>query len=264
MSSDRKPRPEEAFADFFGKWMSGLQDYLPLLLSASSGPDPPEDQDHHLRALIARLTAHHKQYYTEKWAASSVSKGGNVFLFFSPPWMTPLERAYSWMTGWKPSMAFKLVDALRAAPTSSPFGRPFGIVSEEQAKGIERLRARMRHEEDKVEGDMERQQVGMADRKMVELARMASREGTEGEADRMVEVAMVELGAGMERVMKGGDCVRLKTLKGLLEVLSPAQGVGFLGSLTVVLLRMREKGLKRSTSCPPLVAAVPVGGELLP
>lgn len=232
--------------------MSGLKDYLPLLLSASTDTClcPPEDQDRHLRAVIAKLTAHHKQYYTEKWAAAAVAKGGNVFIYFSPPWMTPLERAYSWMTGWKPSMAFKLVDALRAGPGSSPFGGSFGEVSEVQAKGIERLRMKTRHEEDKVERDMERQQVGMADRKMVELARMASTEGTAGEADRMVEAAIVELGAGMELVMKGGDCVRLKTLKGLLEVLSPAQGVGFLGALTVVLLRMREKGMKRSTSAP--------------
>lgn len=120
-----------------------------------------------------------------------------------------------------------------------------------------------RLEEEKVEMEMERQQVAMADRRMVELARLSSsvigRGGSGGDGgdevtvaammtaqiDGLVEAALKNLLGGLERVMKMADCVRLKTLKGLLEVLSPMQCVDFLAAKSMVQIQLRKWGKKR-------------------
>lgn len=50
-----------------------------------------------------------------------------------------------------------------------------------QVKKIEDLRVKIRLEKEKVEREMERQQVSMADKRMVELARLASQPVRNGE-----------------------------------------------------------------------------------
>jgi hypothetical protein len=119
-----------------------------------------------------------------------------------------------------------------------------------QVKKIEELRVKIRLEKEKVEREMERQQVSVADRRMVELARLASRvRNGDGMArvDVLVEVALKGLLGGLERVMKAADCVRLKTLKGLLEVLSPSQCVDFLAGICTLQIRLRQRGKKRES-----------------
>ena len=48
--------------------------------------------------------------------------------------------------------------------------------------------------------------------------------------DVMVEGALKELFNGLEKVMKGADCVRLKILKGVLDMLTSIQNVEFLAT----------------------------------
>lgn len=86
---------------------------------------------------------------------------------------------------------------------------------------------------------MERQQVAIGDRKMVELARIRN------DNDELVELALKGLRMSLERVMKMADCVRLKTLKGLLEILSPLQSVDFLAAISTIQIQMRKRGRKR-------------------
>ncbi|PKI76296.1 hypothetical protein CRG98_003302 [Punica granatum] len=209
---------------------------------ASTGITPPTEAE--LRDLVSRLTTHHKGYYTEKWAAAQE----DVLVFFSPAWATPLENAYLWLTGWKPSTAFGLVANLRKS------GMALGSLSEEQVKRIEQLRMKIKYEEEKVDGEMERQQVALADRRLVELARLASRTtrinehgggvGGDGptQVSGMVDVAVRSMAVGLERVMKAADCVRLKTLKGLLDLMSPSQCVEFLAAISMLQIRLRQCG----------------------
>lgn len=82
---------------------------------------------------------------------------------------------------------------------------------------------------------MERQQVAIGDRKMVELARIRN------DNDELVELALKGLRMSLERVMKMADCVRLKTLKGLLEILNPLQSVDFLAAISTIQIQMRKK-----------------------
>lgn len=215
INSEMKTLVEEKFSDFYEKWMAQLEELLQLLLLLSQSPPPHESGC--AAAAIGKLTAHHKEYYKVKWAAAH----DDVLAFFSgPAWLSPLEAAHLWITGWKPSAAFRL---LRAA-------------TEEQARRIEALRVRMRAEEERVEREMERLQVAVADRKAVELVRRPEIAAAE------VEAAVGGFLGGLERVMKMADCVRLKTLKGLLEILSPMQSVEFLASKSMFQIRVRKLG----------------------
>ncbi|KAJ9168698.1 hypothetical protein P3X46_020194, partial [Hevea brasiliensis] len=108
---------------------------------------------------------------------------------------------------------------------------------------IEALRVKIRLEEEKVEKEMKRQQVAVADRKMVEVVRLVVRVKN-GEQVRQVEVlvqvALKGVMAGQEKVMKAADCVRLRTLKGVLDVLSPLHFVEFLARIGMLQIQLRK------------------------
>ncbi|KAM3362107.1 hypothetical protein BC332_04476 [Capsicum chinense] len=215
------------FSKYFENWMSQLEELLKLLLIVPRESLYVKDQE----SLVNKMTAHHKDYYTAKWAAAHE----DVLAFFSPMWLSSLENANLWVTGWKPSIAFRLV------------GVALSQLSDEQLKNVDAMRVKIKGEEDKVEREMERKQVALGDRKMVELSRMR-RVDDNNELDRLVELALKGLMMSLERVMKMADCVRLKTLKGLLEILSPIQSVDLLAAIATLQIQMRKRGRKKKDS----------------
>lgn len=222
--------------------MCQLEEYVQLLLSFSRGKEFHNESE--FEGMVNKLTALHKEYYTTKWAAAHQ----DVCVFFSPIWLSPFEKALLWITGWKPSSVFRVFDSLRKSQLLVD-------ISEEQLKKIDGLKAKISLDEEKVEREMERQQVAVANRRMVELAGLASRirrssggnSGGPGAAqiDALVEVAIKGMISGLERVMKMGDCVRLKTLKGLLDLLNPIQSVDLLAAFSMVQIQMRKWGKKK-------------------
>lgn len=224
---------EEKFSSYYENWLKQLEVHLQQLVL---GRQPNYD------TIVATLTAHHKEYYTVKWAAAH----DDILAFFSPQWSSPLETAFCWVTGWKPSTAFRLVESLRRtrAPLTS-----LAELTDEQAKRIGELKVKIKLEEKKVERELERQQVAMGDRKMVELARVTSRVDV-NESSRvgdLVGVAVKGLLQGLEKVMKMADYVRLKTLKGVLDVLNPRQRVDFLAVFAMLQIQIRKWG-KQTTA----------------
>ncbi|KAJ7968716.1 putative Transcription factor-related [Quillaja saponaria] len=233
-----KSQVEEKFCEYFEKWMSKLEDILHQLLMVSKERSTTAttltSSDAELKALVSKMTTHFKEYYTVKWASAHE----DVLAFFCSVWLSPLENAYSWVTGWKPSMAFKLLDSLKKK-------RVLVDMTEEQERKINELRLKIKFDEEKVEREMERQQMAIAERKMVELGRLATRvrkgdDGLSGRVDGLVEVAFKAMLVGLEKVMKAADCVRLKTLKGVLDVLSPLQCVEFLAAICMLQIQLRH------------------------
>ncbi|XP_057985344.1 protein DOG1-like 4 [Hevea brasiliensis] len=120
--------------------------------------------------------------------------------------------------------------------------------TQEHMRKIETLRVKIRLEEEKVEREMERQQVVVVDRKMAELVRLVVRvkNGEEvRQVKRLVQVALKGVMAVLEKVMKAVDCVRLRTLKGVLNVLSPLQYVEFLAGIGILQILLRQWGKKK-------------------
>lgn len=140
-------RVEGKFLEFYESWIFQLEQYLHQLLIAHNNNTTNEIE---LRALISKLTTHHKAYYTAKWAAI----GEDVLAFFGPVWLNPLEKSCFWLTGWKPSTAFRMLDRLRKS------WRPTVVLEEAQVKKLEELRVKTRLDEEKIEREMERYQVG--------------------------------------------------------------------------------------------------------
>ncbi|KAF3532679.1 hypothetical protein DY000_02037358 [Brassica cretica] len=227
-------RVEEKFLEFYESWIFQLEQYLHQLLIAHNNINTMSEIE--LRGLISKLTAHHKAYYTAKWAAI----GEDILAFFGPVWLNPLEKSCFWLTGWKPSTAFRMLDRLRKS------WRPTVVLVEAQVRRLEELRVKTRFDEERIETEMERYQVAMADRKMVELARLGCRVGgVEGESTVLVEAAVKGLATRLEKMVKAADCVRLKTLKGILDVLAPPQCVEFLAAAAVFQVQLRRWGNER-------------------
>ncbi|KAF2303070.1 hypothetical protein GH714_013339 [Hevea brasiliensis] len=167
---------------------------------------------------------------------------------------------------------FKLVNSMRTNGVSSS---SLVELTQEQMRKIEALRVKIMLEEEKVEREMERQQVIVVDRKMAELVRLVIRVKNGEEvrqqvivADKkmaelvrsvvrvknreevrkvegLVQVALKGVMAGPEKVMKAVDCLRLRTLKGVLGVLSPLQCVEFLIGIGMLQILLRQWGKKR-------------------
>ncbi|MCL7026891.1 hypothetical protein MKW94_001444 [Papaver nudicaule] len=228
-----KTQVQVRFTEFFEKWLHQNEESLKHLISVKR--DSSHENEH--RLLISAIMNHYKGYYSTKWACVHE----DVLGFFSPPWLTPLENAYLWMTGWKPSLLYRLLTTLNHGTSRMK-------LTEDQLEKMEKLRCRTGLEEEKVEREMERQQVSMADRKMVELARLQSRlrNGETGsEVEELVQVAMKVLVSALEKIVKTADCVRLKALKGVLEILTPLQCVDFMAAFLMLQIQMRRLGKRK-------------------
>ncbi|KAI3946551.1 hypothetical protein MKW92_038587 [Papaver armeniacum] len=217
----KKTQVQVRFTEFFEKWLHQSEANLKQLISVKRDPSHETEQ----RSFISTIMNHYKGYYATKWACVHE----DVLGFFSPPWLTPLENAYLWMTDWKPSLLYRLLTTLNHAevPSTSLMN-----LTEDQLKKIEKLRLRTSLEEEKVEREMERQQVSMADRKMVELAGLDSR------------VRNGEIVSGVDVLVQGA-------LKGFLEILTPLQCVDFMAAFLMLQIQMRRLGKRKimSRSC---------------
>ncbi|KAI4298151.1 hypothetical protein L6164_031744 [Bauhinia variegata] len=236
---------EQRFSEFYERWIWKLEQILHELVEVIRHRNHEElVNDAQLQALLSKVTSHVKEFYTVKWAEARE----NCLPFFSPIWLSPLENAYLWVTGFKPSMVYGFVDSAKNPRVPAEGVAPF-VVTAEQGRKIEELRIRTRMEEEKVEREMERIQMSMADRKIVELAKLTIRvqngDSTAGQVDSWVEAALKGVNAGLEKAMKGADCVRLKALKGVLDVMTPMQGVEFLAAFLTAQLRLRLWGKRR-------------------
>lgn len=92
---------------------------------------------------------------------------------------------------------------------------------------------------------MERQQVAVADTKMAELSRLGIRlkNGEQvSQVEGLMQVALKGVLAGLEKVMKAADCVRLRTLKGVLDALKPVECVEFLAEVGMLQIQLSQYG----------------------
>ncbi|KAJ6707183.1 hypothetical protein OIU85_027526 [Salix viminalis] len=138
-----KGRVGERFSEFFEKWICQLDEYLQLLLKASEQRviNTVCDQ-REIQTLVSKVTQHYKDYFTIKWCLAHE----DVLAFFCPIWCSPLENAYSWFTGWKPSTIFKLIHStgINRVPgpslaelTQEQLGKDRGAEGEDKVRGRE-------------------------------------------------------------------------------------------------------------------------------
>ncbi|KAL9664127.1 hypothetical protein QQ045_019524 [Rhodiola kirilowii] len=259
----------ETFHKFFECWLIEQNQYLHSLTSVSkhlktwsAAPARPSNgsngvriTESDLRQLIDRVTRHYEDYYRVKSRCAKQE----VLKMMSPSWLSSLENAFLWMGGWRPTMAFHLLysksgiqleaslaDMIRGLITTTG---DLADLSPSQLNRIDKLQRSTIREEREVSEKMATHQETVADKDMVELSQavteMVENGGGEEEAGGMEERVLKPKEEGLEEIVERGDELRLRTLKGILEVLTPVQAVHFLIAAAELHLRLHDWGKKR-------------------
>lgn len=191
---------------------------------------------------------HYEEYYKVK----SKCAEEHILLTLSPPWNTLLGDAFLWIGGWRPSAAFHLiysVSGLHLEEEISMLGDPLEIESLEglssgQMRRIDALQRSTISEERKITEAMAEQQEKVADAEMVELSHEVS------ESIRMqrvikrrdIDSTLKPMKEGFQRILQDADDLRLRTFKGIIDILQPIQGVHFLIAAAELHLRVHDWG----------------------
>ncbi|XP_007026666.2 PREDICTED: transcription factor HBP-1b(c38) [Theobroma cacao] len=214
-----------SFDAFFQVWLERQEQYLDELLSVQQRSHEAREDD--LKDLITRVLSHHQQYYEEK---SRVAHR-NIFLVFSPTWLSSFERASLWIAGFKPGFALKLVS------------NSVQDLSQEQSERIKRLMAETRVEERVLNDELARVQESIAAPPLLEIARKRARLMNAEIAGE--QAALASLRKAVEEVVAAADLLRMTTAMRVVEILNPVQNVNFLTAATQLLVKLRNWGLQK-------------------
>ncbi|XVF14757.1 hypothetical protein REPUB_Repub09cG0089500 [Reevesia pubescens] len=243
----------ETFKNFFECWLVEQNQHLQELVAASKQDSSVDKQS--LRSLVKRVLDHYEHYYKAKarWSRQ------DVLAMLSPSWTSTFEAAFLWIGGWRPSMAFHLLyskSGLQLADQLDELIRGLGRgdlsdLSPSQLSRIDKLHARTIREEKEISEKMAKLQETVADSSMVELSQLVSEIMTSGDGEGVgfekgrVESAVESKVEGLMQMLQRADDLRLKTLKAVIDILSPIQGVHFLIAAAELHLRIHEWGKQR-------------------
>lgn len=235
----------ENFSTFYRRWITQLGEYVDILSELSHQTFDSNNKSN-VEAVVEKVVTHHKLYYGVKWVAAHQ----NALPFFRPGWITTMEQGFLWHTGWKPFIAFEILNSLKN--NRVPGVSTLKELSTEQLEKIEKLKIEIKIEERKVERDTERQHMSITYPPMFELAQQKA-QVNDGDIevaniDALVDGNMRSYFAGMERVLKRADYARLKTLKLVLEILDLKQSVQFLAGLSKLQVNNRNWSNKNNNT----------------
>ncbi|CAL1373249.1 unnamed protein product [Linum trigynum] len=201
------------FSGFYETWFEQLQQLVRQLRMC---PNPPTSHDHRLAIsrLVQSIMSHYADYYQVKSAAAE----RDVLLMFMAPWASSLERSLHWIAGWRPTTLFHLVytessilfeshivDILKGRNTGD-----LGDLSPTQFRRVSELQCDTVREENAITDELSEWQDGASD--LVGC----STEDVERKVSKLVGI------------LRKADHLRLKTVRQLVELLTPQQAVEFL------------------------------------
>lgn len=196
--------------------------------------DEDDDEDQELNDVISKCIQHF-QDYTQKRARLARQ---NVSPYFAPSWCTPLECSVMWIAGCRPTIFIRLLYALIGEEIESQLeeflqGRRMtvgnlGDASPRQMNLINTLHCKTVREEEKLSARLASLQEDMADNPISVIARRSCHGRDQLSGKEEVEDALEKHARSMMSVMEEADVLRLNTLKELMSILTPIQGVSFL------------------------------------
>ncbi|KAE8706082.1 CBL-interacting serine/threonine-protein kinase 12-like [Hibiscus syriacus] len=156
----------------------------------------------------------------------------DISALFSPSWNTALENSMLWIAGCRPSIYIQLTYALSGSQVEFQLDEiiqglvreSLGQISATQLRMINDLHLKTIKEERKLSSQLASLQENIADQP---IAMVAKRLSHVGEPSREVDRALDELDVSMSNILQEADKLRLSTLKELLGILTPLQGVDF-------------------------------------
>ncbi|KAL8030878.1 hypothetical protein ABFX02_14G314300 [Erythranthe guttata] len=243
---------ENNFQEFYVKWQNEHNQHLYELTNASKTPTQQPQSDMFLSGLVERVISHYEEYYRikTKWAKK------DVYLLLSPPWNSPLEDAFLWVGGWRPTTAFHLLYSKSGLQFQAQFSNmligaktgDLGDLSLDQLGRIDVFQKGTIQEEREITEKEAKQQDRVADKEMVGLSHDASSEstrpvgGTSLDIGSLVNSVLKPKEEGFQMLLQSADELRMKTLKGVIDILSPIQAVHFLIAAAELQLCLHEWG----------------------
>ncbi|CAN0879695.1 Protein ZW2 [Linum grandiflorum] len=224
-SSSSAANAADLFAAFFDGWLVRQQHYNDELQTAVNSAAGDDDL---IRDLVSRALTHYQHYYEEK----SRLAHSDVFILFSPPWFTSLERSFFWIAGFKPGLAFRV---LRDSVTS---------LSPEQDQSLKQIKEEIRVEERLLNDELARihESVGSPP-----VSAWARRRVTEEEANEAAPPPLPEgIKSDLETVVLNADTLRTTTVMRIGQVLNPRQNLEFVAAGTRLQLSVRALGFGKS------------------
>ncbi|KAF8032035.1 hypothetical protein BT93_D1055 [Corymbia citriodora subsp. variegata] len=218
-----------SFESFLEAWSVRQIRYLDELLSVQNSSCEARQIDH--LELIHRVLYHYQQYYEEKWRVAK----WDVFLVFSPPWLTNLERAFLWIAGFKPNLVFRLVSS------------SVDDMTEDQSRRMDRLVAETRLEEKALDDELAKIQERVGAPPLANAIRRHGRTSQDGETagGGGDDSALGGLRRALEKVVANADMLRATTAEKVALILTPAQTVKVLVAVAQLQLKVRSLGLQR-------------------
>lgn len=200
--------PIQTFEAFFKQWLIQQENLLNELRNTIHNPNTEHTTDDESEAqmneLVTRVSAHYLEYFTAK----SKLAQHNIILLFSPTWFTPLEKSFLWIAGFKPGLAFHLVNKF------------INDLDNNQKSEIEQARKELKLEERDLMEEFTKIQEMIAAPSMMEMLKTIANDATvmDGEAIEF-ESAMEELKYDMEELVEFADFLRMKAVMRIMEIL---------------------------------------------
>ncbi|KAJ7958863.1 Transcription factor [Quillaja saponaria] len=227
--ANRPSNLQQSFHAFLEQWLFRQQTFLRQLLRLVISPADEANKFEQQRILIDQVLSHYQLYFEER----SRIANEDIFLLFSPPWLSSYEQAMLWIAGSKPCLAFQFVD------------RAIEDLTAEQKQRMERVKVETRREERELTETMARVQETVAAPPMLGLARRAGRL-MGGEISTM-DTAIEAMKRAMLDVFESAESLRVTTVKKVLEILSQNQTIYFLAVAAEFQLHVRRLGMERDT-----------------
>ncbi|XP_021995071.1 protein DOG1-like 3 isoform X1 [Helianthus annuus] len=200
------------FHRFHETWYHQLHHQIRHLTEA---PRPPTTDDHRdqLTLHINKLMFHFSEYYRVK----SLAANQDVLSIFCARWASTLERSLFWIAGWRPTTAFhliytessvlfesRMVDILHGIHTGD-----LGDLSPAQFTRVSEIQCETVQQENAVTNQLSEWQQD-------EACDILGGTCVDKKIERLV------------KIMEKADELRLKTLKAVVELLTPQQAAEFL------------------------------------
>ena len=154
----------------------------------------------------------------------------DVFVLFSPPWLTSFEKTFLWVGGFKPSMTFCLMQVSKPDMVS------------EQFEKVNELKADTLREERKLMDALATVQEAIGSHPLSKLRRREERI-FEREVFEFTE-AMLVLRQSMIKVVQSANNLRKGTVRKVMEMLSVNQQLRFLIVVAKYQLWVRACGVQ--------------------
>ncbi|KAL6197268.1 hypothetical protein ACLB2K_032877 [Fragaria x ananassa] len=211
----------------FKEWMEAQERDLTELLQALTVE--PENIEQ-LKQLAGKCITHFEDYIEKrnKLAHKDISA------YFAPDWCSPWENSLVWIAGCRPSLFFRLIYALSGSEVESNLtkflrGTKNGylgeVMSSTQLVMVNALQSKTISEEERLTMRLAALQEDIADQPIAMIAKGLSKVG---EMNEEVEKALDDHGQHMVKLLEEADELRMNTMKEVLKILTPLQGVDFL------------------------------------